>query len=131
MSKEKSLAELVKEKQKIEEEKKSEKLKTPKKLTTPREILTNDINIDYEWLAKNSNFQRLWIELIKHQFPNQFKEVNTRTKGKVMINQFNRKLKEVNETLDIIEKLKKGKKGDYTGVIDEFKNKLLKIRGMK
>ena len=119
---------------KLEEPKevKIEDLKPPKPPEIPeisKEKLTGDINIDYEWTARNSSFQTFMVEFVKHHFPNQFKGVNTRTTGKKMANQFNKKLKEVNETFDIVEKLKQEKKGDFTGVMNEFKNKVLKIRG--
>ena len=98
----------------------------PKAPKIPREKSTGDINIDYEWTAKNSSFQTFMVEFIKHHFPNQFKGVNTRTTGKAMANQFNKKLKEVNKTLDFVEVLKSGKKGDYSGVMREFKELLKK-----
>lgn len=66
---------------------------------------------------------------IKKVFPKQFKGVNLRTSNKKIVEQFDEKIKEVNEEYDIVEKLKREKKGDFTGVINEFKNKVAKIRG--
>ena len=98
--------------------------KPPKLLEETIPII--DIDIDYEWIARNSNFQRLFIETLKHHFPNQFKGVNVRASKEVMNTQFNKKLKDVNETLDFVEVLKSGKKGDYSGVMKEFKELLKK-----
>ena len=96
--------------------------------TEHREISVDNINIniDYEWIARNSTFQTLWVEIIKHHFPNKFKGVNTRTTGKKMASQFNKKLKEVNKDLDAVEMMKKNKAPDYMKVMSEFKGLLTK-----
>jgi len=68
---------------------------------------------------------------IKKVFPKQFKGVNLRTSNKKIVEQFDKKIKEVNEEYDVVDIWKREKKGDFTGVINEFKNKVEKIRGVK
>lgn len=68
---------------------------------------------------------------IKKVFPNQLKGINLRTSNKKIVEQFDERIKKINKEYDIIEKLKRQKKGDFVGVIDEFKNKIAKIREVK
>lgn len=54
------------------------------------------IDIDFEAIAKNSDFQRFVIGLFKREFPNQFKNVSTRTTGAKMKEQFDKAVKKIN-----------------------------------
>jgi len=120
-----SLRELAK--QKLAEQKETkETVRDKKPQTEHSKVSVDNIDIDYEWIARNSTFQTLWVEIIKHHFPNKFKGVSTRTTGKKMASQFNKKLKEVNKDLDAVEIMKNNKAPDYMKVMSEFKGLLAK-----
>ena len=63
---------------------------------------------------------------IKKVFPKQLKGINLRTSNEKIVEQFDRKIKEVNEIYDVVEQLKKQKEGDYRIVMNELKKKLEK-----
>ena len=69
----------------------------------------DSINIDFEGIAKSSDFQRFIVYLVKKATPF-FKGVPTRKSNKVMVQKFNQKLV------------------DFGNVINEFKTKVKKIK---
>lgn len=117
-----SLAELVKQKLKEQEEIKKETevkiapdkkeiklgdLKPPKTTKKPPESKENQEQvffIDWDYLARNSSFQRGFTEFIKHTFP-QYKNVDHRASKKVMNQQLGEKTNEIATALNIVNKI--------------------------
>jgi hypothetical protein len=117
-----SLAELRRQKLKEQEEIKKEPevkitpgekeitlvdLKPPKPIRKPpesKETKEPIFFIDWDYLAKNSSFQRGFTEFIKHTFP-QYKTVDHRASKDVMNQQLKEKTNEITTALNIVNKI--------------------------
>jgi len=115
-----------------------EKVKPPEELKPPPKA-PKKIDVIEEQQVGLGIIQQIAMELvsdwdflkglgrsIKKVFPKQLKGINLRTSNKKIVEQFDEKIKDINEVYDIVEKLKIEKAGDYRIVMNELKKKLEK-----
>ena len=63
-----------------------------------------DFFIDWDYLTRNSSFQRGFTEFIKHTFP-QYKKIDHRASKKVMNQQLREKTNEITIALNVVNKI--------------------------
>lgn len=96
----------LKEQEKLKEQIQYENLTPPKppKIEEEQEYTSSaDISIDFNRIARSSDFQRFIVGLFKTVMPEQFRSVRTRVSKEVMSNQFNTNLQNYR---DVITELK-------------------------
>lgn len=103
-----------------------QQLKPPKPPKIIIEEPTKDLKIDFDKIAKKSYFQRFIQNLFKDILPEQFKGVDFKASREIAVERFDNKINEINEVYNVAEQLKREKKGDYAGVMKEFKELLKK-----
>ena len=81
---------------------KKQDLKTPK--PPLKKIPQEDFFIDWDYLARNSSFQRGFTEFIKHTFP-QYKTIDHRASKSVMNKQLKEKTNEITTALNVVNKM--------------------------
>ena len=77
-------------------------LKPPKPPT--KKVPQEDFFIDWDYLARNSSFQRGFTEFIKHTFP-QYKAIEHRASKNVMNKQLKKRTNEITTAMNIVSKM--------------------------